>query len=170
MIFLPGAAIAAKLSGRAIAAIGAAIVVLAAFLAGVKVNDWRWQAKWNKAQTAAAEAREKQQQEARDRERGMLAAREKSEARYVERIVAVDRRARAAAADGERLRGALAEYVAAGMPEDPGAACRADDRAATLAGLLGTLDRLAEECAKDAERLAEQVTGLRDYARTVSDP
>lgn len=162
--------VAPWLSGVAVRVIGIGIVLLAAFLAGIKLEGLRWQARWDRAQAEAQKARADAEAAARTRERALLAAREQVEANYAQRVQVLDRAAARARADGERLRDIVTGYADRRGAETSAAACGADDRAGRLAELVGEADRLAEDCARAADRYAGQVRGLQDYVRQVLTP
>lgn len=107
------------------------------------------------------------EQQARKRERQMVAQRQKLEERYAE-----DKRKAAAAAAGAqselgRLRDAIATAPSCGAPTDPAAATRAAGASRLELELLGNCATALTDLAAEADRLETRVVGLQQYVKDV---
>lgn len=136
----------------------AAALALAAFFSGGYFG-------WTIGSAEVAELREKHskalakaEETARLQERSYAETQEQVSKKYEAQKQELARAAAGARADSERLRAAIAAYARA-TPSPTG---QPDDRAAALGELLGEADGLAEENARAADSLAEQVRGLQE--------
>jgi hypothetical protein len=154
----------------------AAGVATTLFTAGWTVNGWRM-SRYTQAmqiehqnRMAALQAKAiEMQSNYRAAEQAARFAVDAAKATHALEISTVDRLARAAAADAQRVRGQLSSALAArggGTAEDALAACH--NRAAAAGRLLEDGMRLQGDLAGDAERLAADVRALRSYADTVA--
>lgn len=110
---------------------------------------------------AAAKAEAAAIRRAREQEAEWQANWQALEEDHAKRTAALAASVDAARADGERLRGTLADFARRSSGAS-GAPCAPDDTT-LLAGLLGELDRLAEASARAADERAEQVKALQDW-------
>lgn len=183
MIALPpllAARLAAELKPGAVAKLLAgALGLLAVFLAGMRVEHWRGEAKYSALVATHAEAEARAQREARERERGWLAALEAVERNDAARNAEIDRRLAAALRERDRLRDAYAAYRSR-TTADPAPIAESAD-AGTVRRLLGEAERLAAEgaslaaeldelagaCVATAERRAARLTAFQEYSGRV---
>ena len=105
---------------------------------------------------ADAAIKEKEYQDAKDAAAAQFAAAQAES----------QKRAAALLARNGSLQRVIADYSAnhsSTVPRAPDAACPADDRPATLGGLLSQCLSVASDRANDAETLADQVRGLQRF-------
>lgn len=131
-----------------------------------QVQAWRYDTRMAIMQQAHAEALQKSEQMARQREQGLVRARQEAEESYVQ-----EKRKAAVAAGRARseLDGLRDQLYALGAPkrgQDPATACRAD-AGALERQLLGQCAADLVSLAAEADRLAAQLTGLQGYVRQV---
>jgi hypothetical protein len=136
----------------------AATIAFAAFFSGGYLGWTVGSAKVVELREKHAKALAKAEEAARLQERSYAESQEHVSRKYEEHRQELERAAAGARADSERLRAAIAAYTRAASSS----ACQPDDRAATLGELLGEADGLAEENARAADFLAEQVRGLQE--------
>lgn len=131
-----------------------------------QVQGWRYDSRMALMQQAHAEALQRSEQTAREREQGLVQARQKAEEAYVQ-----EKRKAAVAAGRARseLDGLRDELYALGAPQprqDPATACRTD-AGALERELLGQCATALVGLAAEADGLATQVLGLQGYVRQV---
>lgn len=133
------------------------------YLAGAKSV----QAQWDKERAETLERALKGAQEARRFEQRALSMREEIDREQAQRANERDRINRALNSELDRLRSALAAAGSYRTPEDPATAGVLDGTAATTGQLLAACAGRHSEVARDADRLADQVRGLQQYAERV---
>ena len=131
-----------------------------------QVQGWRYDSRMALMQQAHAEALQRSEQTAREREQGLVQARQKAEEAYVQ-----EKRKAAVAAGRARseLDGLRDELYALSAPQprqDTAPACRTD-AGAVERELLGQCAANLVDLAAETDRLAVQLTGLQGYVRGV---
>lgn len=118
-------------------------------------------ADWNKA---AADSARRSQQLLEQR----IAANERTVQEYEARLAIRDAAVRGLESSRDGLRDTVRRLVSTSCPrEDTRTGPAFDGSAALLGQLLIEADQLAEDGAREADRLADQVAGLQQYVRTV---
>lgn len=118
-------------------------------------------ADWNKA---AADSARRSQELLEQR----VAANERTVKDYEARLAIRDVAVRGLESTRDGLRDTIRRLVSTSCPrENTGAGPATDGAAASLGQLLVEADQLAEDSARAADRLADQVAGLQQYLKTV---
>lgn len=126
------------------------------------------QVAWDRDIAARTAAALKAEQEAREKESKLLAARQASEAKYVQEKRKAAAAAAAAGSELDRLRDELAAAPPGGKAcSDPAAPGRADGRAGLERELLGHCAQALVGLASEADGLEARLVGLQQYVKNV---
>lgn len=149
--------------------IGAAIIGLLAVthMVAYRTGKVHVQAKWDKEKVVQLEAARKQEADFRAKEQKLIAAKQESEARYVELKKRFGRDAAAAGSELGRLRDALSAANEREATSNSAACSRANGGARLERELLGSCAAALTTMAAEADRLEAVVVGLQSYVRSV---
>lgn len=170
------AMIAEWFSAKGLKLVIASTVILAAFVAGFKVDNWRMSARIEAMKAEDARQLAEAVQQARERERVLQDAKDQVEKDYGKRLVETARQFAAASADRDQLRNLIAQFNTYSVPADaPGASgvnaagnelrllARASNLAHEGVALVAEADRVAETATAAAVECRDRLTSLQEY-------
>lgn len=180
MLAAIAARITAFIAAQGVRLIFSFTVLLAVFLAGVKVESWRASGRYNALVAKHEKERADASEAARNAERSMFRKLELVEQNYASTVAQTRRQLAAANDDRDRMRNLIAQFNAYSVPGAASASGGADGGCAD-AGLLDAASRLARFSVRvvaDADRLAasaataertcqDRLRSLQEYVRTV---
>ncbi len=148
--------------------VAAALAALAiGFVTAWQVQGWRYDGQIAQREQEIAQAAQAAEAAARLREQQLQQRADEVARNAAQRQTVLAARAATADRVARSLRDDIAQLNARPAPVDPTAAAYADD-AARARQLLGACTDEYRGVAQAADQLRDQVTGLQDYARTVS--
>lgn len=182
MLAAIAARISAFLAASGVKLIAVGTVLLAVFMAGVKVESRLAAGRYNALLAKHEKERADALEAARVHERSMFAQRELVERMYTDAAEKTRRSLASANADRDRLRNLVAQFDAYSVPAAAGSAtgaggtcaeaglvASAEELARAGVRLVAEADRVADEATQAASTCADRLTALQDYVRIIHD-
>lgn len=148
--------------------LSACVAAVIAFATAWAVQGWRYDKELARRDTAQAVAAQKAENAARVREAQLQERVDRLSAAAAKREAQLASRAAATARASGGLRSDIARLDARSVAKDAGGTCAADE-ARLARQLLGACADEYRVVAQEADGLREQVIGLQDYARAITN-